>query len=483
MNSYDVIVIGAGPNGLAAAIVAARQGLATLLIEGADTVGGGTRSSELTLPGFVHDECSAVQPMAVASPLFQALPLAEHGLEWITPRVACAHPLDDGTAPALMTSLDATADLLGGADAEAYRSSIGWLVSNWERVAPDILHPLGIPSHPLAFARFGVNALWPAGTFARTRFSSERGRALFAGLASHSVLPFDHLGGASIPLVLAAVAHVHGWPVPRGGSQSIATALAAHFTSLGGTITTGWQVASLDELPPGRAVLLDGSPRALVKIAGDRLSPGVRRALERYRYGPGVFKVDWALSEPIPWTAPSCRKATTVHVGGTLAEVARAERVAWDGEFTPRPVVLVTQPSVFDPTRAPAGCHTAWGYCHVPNGASFDMTDHIEAQIERFAPGFRDCILARAVRDPAALERHNPNLVGGDLAGGRNDLKQLLLRPTWRTYRTGTKGLYLCSASTPPGGGVHGMCGYHAAARAIKDVFGQSVVLEPVSST
>lgn len=481
MNSYDLIVVGAGPNGLAAAIVAAGQGLSTLLIDGADTVGGGTRTSELTLPGFVHDECSAVHPMAAASPLFRALPLGRYGLEWITPPVACAHPLDDGTAPALMTSLDQTAEQLGR-DADAYRAAMGWLVANWARVAPDILSPIGIPTHPLAFARFGVNALWPAAAYARTRFASERARALFAGIAAHSVTPLEHAGSTAIGLVLAAVAHVHGWPVPRGGSQAIATALAAHFTALGGTITTGWEVASLGELPPARAVLFDGSPRALAKIAGARLSAGVRRAFERYRYGPGAFKVDWALSEPISWTAPACREATTVHVGGTLAEVARAERAAWYGEFTPRPGVLVTQPSLFDASRAPAGRHTAWAYCHVPNGSSIDMTDHIEAQIERFAPGFRDCILARAVRGTASLEQRNPNYVGGDIAGGANDLLQLLLRPTWRTYGTGTKGLYLCSSSTPPGGGVHGMCGYHAAVRAIREVFGLAVAREPVAT-
>jgi phytoene dehydrogenase-like protein len=468
---YDVVVVGSGPNGLSAAIVAARCGLSTLVVEAEDTIGGGTRSAELTLPGFIHDICSAVHPMAVASPLFRALPLAEHGLEWIVPPVAAAHPLDDGTAAVSTDSLEDTARLLGP-DRDAYLSSIGSIVRNWPKLENDILGPFGIPSHPVQFTRFGMKALLPATVFARMRFSSRNARALFAGNAAHSILPLESLGSSSIGLVMAAVAHVYGWPIPRGGSQSIANALASYLTSLGGVIVTGQKVDSIEELPPSRVVLFDTSPRGLVQIAGKRLSSGYIRALERFRYGPAVFKVDWALNGPIPWKSADCLRTATVHVGGTLEEMAASERAPWRGECAERPFVLVTQPSLFDDSRAPAGKHTAWGYAHVPNGSTVDMTERIEAQIERFAPGFRDLVIGRAARGSVALEQHDANLVGGDISGGANDLKQLLLRPTWRMYSTGSKGIYLCSASTPPGGGVHGMCGYHAARRAIRDEFG-----------
>ncbi len=469
--SYDVVVIGAGPNGLSAAIEAARHGLSTLVIEAADTVGGSTRSAELTLPGFVHDVCSAVHPMALASPFFKSLPLAAHGLNWITPPIACAHPLDDGHASVLMTVAAETARLLG-TDEHAYAASVGLIGRNWAELEADVLGPIGVPRHPWKFFEFGVNGLLPATTFARWQFRTEKARALFAGLAAHSILPLERFGGAAFALVLGAVGGVYGWPIPRGGSQVIANALASYLTSLGGVIRTGQKIASIDELPPSRIVLGDVSPRAMARIARARLSPSARRALERFRYGPGAFKVDWALSEPIPWTAAECRQTATVHVGGTLAEIAHSERLPWRGECAERPFVLVTQPSVFDATRAPAGKHTAYGYCHVPSGSVVDMTERIEAQIERFAPGFRDVIIARAARSPETQERENANLVGGDIGGGSNALSQLFSRPSRRLYRTGAKALYLCSASTPPGGGVHGMCGFHAATRAIRDQFG-----------
>ena len=464
----DAIVIGSGPNGLAAAIVIAQTGRKVIVFEAESTIGGGARSGELTLPGFVHDLCSAIHPFGVASPLFQSLPLAQFGLEWIEPPVMLAHPLDGSPPAAIHRDVERTARGLDG-DADAYRRVIGRVVEDWPRIDSAVLGPLRWPRHPFALARFGLSALASAESAAR-RFSTERARALFGGIAAHGMLPLDRRPSAGFGLVLAAMAHVAGWPLPRGGAQRISDALAAYLRSLGGEIVTDTRVESLDTLPPARAVLCDLSPRPFLRIAGERLPVSYRRTLERYRYGMGVFKVDFALDRPIPWRDATCAEAGTVHVGGTFADLARSERDAWEGRVADRPFVLVTQPSRFDPARAPAGRHTAWAYCHVPHASTADMLSRIEDQIERFAPGFRDGILARSAMTPADLERRNANLVGGDIGAGVTDLGQLFKRPTWQTYATPSKGLYLCSASTPPGVGVHGMCGYHAARLALSQV-------------
>ena len=465
-STYDVVVIGSGPNGLAAAIVAAQRGLATVVYEANDTIGGGVRSVELTLPGFVHDVCSSAYPMAAASPFFRSLPLAQHGFEWITPAAAAAHPLDDGTAVLLWNDLERTADALG-ADRARYQSAIGTIARDWGNLEADILAPIGVPSHPLSYARFGIPALLSADNYARLKFSTGRARALFAGCAAHSILPFTKTSSSAIGIVLSAVAHTRGWPIARRGAQSLSNALAAHFRSIGGEIITGTPVERHEQLPPSKHIMFDTSPRAMARIMGARLPRSYAEKLERYAPGPGVFKVDWALNAPIPWRARECLEAATVHVGGTLDEFTASEAAPWRGECAERPFVLVTQPSLFDASRAPAGKHTAWGYCHVPNGSTIDMTARIEAQMERFAPGFRDVIAARAVRTPATLESGNANLIGGDIGGGSNALMNLLFRPTWRTYATPVDGVHLCSSATPPGGGVHGMCGYHAAMRAL----------------
>jgi len=465
------IVIGSGPNGLAAGITLARAGCSVLVIEAKDTVGGGTRSARLTLPGFVHDVCSAIHPLAVASPFFCTLPLADHGLEWIHPPAPLAHPLDDGTAVVLEHSIEATGETLGP-DANAYRQLMAPLVARWDQLAVDLLGPLPLPPrHPLILARFGLRAIRSARGLANSQFQGERARALFAGMAAHSMLPLEQGLSAAFGLTLGIAGHAVGWPFPHGGSQRIADALASYLRSLGGEIVTGWGVESIDELPPARATLFDVTPRQLLHIAGHRLPRGYRRRLARYRYGPGVFKIDWALDGPIPWKAEACQRAGTVHLGGTLEEIAASERAVWRGEHPEKPFVLLAQHSLFDPTRAPAGKHTAWGYCHVPPSSTFDMTGRIEAQIERFAPGFCDRILARHTMSPARLEQYNPNYIGGDINGGVQDLWQHFTRPAPRLvpYRTPARGLYICSSSTPPGGGVHGMCGYHAARVVLRD--------------
>jgi phytoene dehydrogenase-like protein len=464
---YDATVIGSGPNGLSAAITLARAGYSVVVIEAQDTLGGGTRSAELTLPRFVHDVCSTVFPMAIASPFFRSLPLAKHGLQWIHPPAPFAHPLDDGTAVLVERSIEETAANLGE-DSGRYIQLMGPLVSEWPKLEPILSGPLRAIRHPMAASRLGIVAVRSASAFART-FRGTRARALWAGLAAHSVLPLDQVPSMAIGLVLGIAAHSGGWPIARGGSYKIADALAAHLKSLGGEIVTSMPVESLGQLPDSSMVLCDVTPRQLSKIAKDRLPEGFHRALARYRYGPGVCKLDWALAGPIPWKAEACRRAGTVHIGGTLEEIEASEREAWNGELSEKPFVLLAQPTLFDETRSPEGKHTAWAYCHVPNGSSFDMTERIENQIERFAPGFREQILKRSVMVCSDLEAHNANLVGGDITGGALLLKQFMLRPTWRRYRTPAKGLYLCSSSTPPGGGVHGLCGHLAAIAALRD--------------
>jgi phytoene dehydrogenase-like protein len=472
MAAYDAVVVGAGPNGLAAAIALAQAGKSVLVVEAKETIGGGCRSAELTLPGFLHDTCSAIHPLGLGSPFFRKLPLGEHGLEWIQPPAPVAHPLDDGTAVMMERSLEETARGLG-ADGAAYRRLMGPIVTGWDALLPDLLAPLHLPRHPVALTRFGLAALRSARGLAEARFRGERARALFAGLAGHSILPLERAATAAIGLVLGAAAHAVGWPLPRGGSRRIADALAAHLLSLGGEVRTGHVVESLDALPPARAILCDITPRQLLTLAGDRLRGRYRRRLEGYRYGPAAFKLDFALSGPIPWKSADCARAGTVHLGGTLAEIAASEAEVGRGRHPERPYVLLAQQSLFDPSRAPAGKHTAWAYCHVPNGSAMDMTERIEAQIERFAPGFRDLVLARSVLPPARLQELNPNYIGGDINGGAQDLRQMFTRPAPRIvpYSTPARGLYICSSSTPPGGGVHGMCGYHAARAALRAVF------------
>jgi phytoene dehydrogenase-like protein len=467
----DAIVVGSGPNGLAAAVTLARAGLSVHVIEGADTPGGGCRTEELTRPGFRHDVCSAVHPLAGVSPFFAGAGLAARGVTLLTPEVAFAHPLDGGRAGAVRGSVSETAATLGR-DQRAYQRLLAPLVRDAPLTLPALLAPLrSVPRHPAAVARFALAGLPPATWLAR-RFGEPETAALLAGAAAHTMLPLTAPLTSAFGLLFLMTGHAAGWPVVAGGSAAIIDALAAELTALGGRVETGRWVTSLDRLPPARAVLLDVTPRQLVALAGDRLPAGRRRALERFRYGPGACKVDWALSGPVPWSAPACREAGTLHVGGTFAEVARSEADVAAGRHPERPFCLVTQPGVVDPSRAPNGQHTLWGYCHVPPSSTVDMADRIEAQIERFAPGFRDLILARSVRTAAQLEQHNPNYVGGDIGGGAETVRQLIARPTlrWNPYRTALPGVYLCSASTPPGGGVHGMCGEWAARTALADL-------------
>ncbi|MCA9896778.1 MAG: NAD(P)/FAD-dependent oxidoreductase [Anaerolineales bacterium] len=470
MPEFDAIVVGSGPNGLAAGITLVLQGWRVLLLEAKATIGGGMRTAELTLPGFHHDICSAIHPLGMGSPFFKSLDLAEFGLEWIQPELPLAHPFDDGTAVALHQSLEETAVQLGE-DGDTYQKLFAPLVAGWDKIAREFLGPLSLPRHPLAMTKFGLRAVWPTTTLAKTLFRNEKTRALFAGLAAHSIMPLEWPLTAAFGLMLGVLGHKVGWPLPRGGSQAIADALAGYFTSLGGEIVTNHEVQSLAKLPPARAVLLDVTPRQLLAIAGDALPAGYRRQLQKYRQGPGVFKLDWALSEPIPWLAAACRRAGTVHLGPTLDEMALSERVIWRGEVAERPYTLVTQQSLFDTSRAPNGQHTGWAYCHVPNGSTVDMTAAIEAQIERFAPGFRDTILARHTMTTQDFQRYNPNYIGGDINGGVQNWRQLFTRPVprWNPYTTPLPNLFICSSATPPGGGVHGMCGYHAAQTAVKN--------------
>ncbi len=474
MRVPDAIVVGAGPNGLAAGITLARAGLAVDVFEGAATPGGGCRTEQLTLPGFQHDVCSAVHPLAAASPFFLGTDLAAFGVRLLTPKVAFAHPLDGGRAAAVSGSVDETAGGLG-ADAGAYRRLLGPLVRDSGAIVPAVLAPLrSVPEHAVAVSRFGLRGLLPASLLAR-QFATEEARAMLAGLAAHSMQPLTAPLTGGFGLLLAMLAHSVGWPVVEGGSARLIDALTGELSSLDGQVVTGSWIRRLTDLRPARAVLLDVTPRQFLQIAGDRLPARYRRAMQRFSYGPGVCKVDWALDGPVPWAAPACREAGTVHLGGTLAEVARSEADVTAGRHPDRPYCLVAQPGVVDPTRAPAGKQTLWAYCHVPSGSTVDMADRIAAQIERFAPGFRDLILASAVRTAAEMERHNPNYIGGDINCGAGTLRQTVFRPAsrWNPYRTALPGVYLCSASTPPGGGVHGMCGLGAARAVLADLRGR----------
>jgi phytoene dehydrogenase-like protein len=472
-DAYDAIVVGSGPNGLAAAITLARAGCSVLVCEANATIGGGARSAELTLPGFVHDICSAVHPLAAGSPFFKTLPLERFGLEWIEPEIPLAHPLDNNSAACLWKDIDVTAEHLRE-DSGAYRRMMKPLARNWENLSIEFLQPmLHVPRHPFVLARFGVPALCPATLLAKFMFIGEPARALFAGIAAHSFLPLEALASSAFALVLGLAGHAVGWPIPRGGSQQISNALAAYLRELGGNIEVNHRIENLRDLPKSRAILLDVSVWEFLRIAGQQMPSRYRRQLESFRHGPGIFKIDYALSEPIPWKAEACRRAGTIHLGGGIDEIAAAESEVARGNIPEHPFVLVAQQSLFDETRSPRGRHTLWSYCHVPLNCDTDMSDQIESQIERFAPGFRDCILARHKMSAADLGKSNFNLTGGDINGGAANLMQLIARPILSPtpYRTPLPGIYLCSASTPPGGGVHGMCGYHAARAALSDHF------------
>jgi phytoene dehydrogenase-like protein len=469
-NSNRAVVVGSGPNGLAAAIVLVEAGLQVEVFEAESQPGGGARTMELTLPGFHHDFGSAVHPMAAGSPFFSTLSLHEHGLEWIHFPAPVAHPLDDGTAVMLERDLGEAARTLGE-DGKAWDRMVRPLVERWREIAPELLRPMiAIPRHPFVLAKFGLQGFMPATTLAKRLFRSERTKALFAGLAAHSMVALDQPLSGSFGIVLAVTAHAVGWPIPRGGSQSITNALCAHLEKLSGKLRLSSRVDSLASLGNFSVALCDVTPRQLLAIAGDRFTPAYRGLLSRYRYGPAAFKVDYALSSPIPWKAQQCARAATVHVGGTMDEIAASEHDTTHGRHAERPFMLVAQPTLADPTRAPQGKHIAWTYCHVPNGSTVDMLPRMEAQMERFAPGFRDCVLERRVLRPADLQSMDANLIGGDIGGGASDWRQLILRPTWRFYSTPAKDVYICSSSTPPGGGVHGMCGYNAASLALKNL-------------
>jgi len=468
-SDLDAVVIGSGPNGLAAAIALAREGASVVVVEAADEIGGGMRSASLTEPGFIHDVCSAVHPMGILSPFFRQLPLEEHGLVWLRPAASVAHPMSDGPAVMLYRSLERTAERLG-ADAKAYTRLVDPFLDRPHDLLADVMAPLRIPDHPLQLLRFGVRAVFSANRLARLVFREAPARALFAGCAGHSTLQLTSPLTAALGLLFAVTGHVEDWPVAQGGSQAIASALASHLESLGGRIETGRCIERLEELPPARVVLFDTSPEQLSRIAGDALPRGYRRRLARYRYGPGVFKLDWALDGPIPWKDATCLEASTVHVGGTLEQICASERDMYRGHHSERPFLILCQQSQFDATRAPQGKHTGYAYCHVPHGSTVDMTDAIEDQVERFAPGFRDRILARHAMNTSWLERHNANYKGGSITGGVADALQLFNRPVTRLdpYATPNPRLFICSAATPPGGGVHGQCGYWAAQSALK---------------
>jgi phytoene dehydrogenase-like protein len=470
MKKYDAVVVGSGPNGLAAGITIAQAGYTVKILEAKDKIGGGIRSAELTLPGFIHDVCSAIHPLGAASPFFEKLPLNKFGLEWIFPPISLAHPFDDGHSAVLNVSINETAESLKE-DKLNYLKIIQPLVNNWDLFKENILSPLkGIPSHPAALSRFGLYAVQSAEHFINRQFTGVTAKSLFAGAAAHSILSLNRLGTSAIGLVLIILAHKIGWPIPKGGSQKIADALASYFKTLGGEIETNYPVNSFEDIPPAKAVLFDITPRQILKIMADKLPLNYENKLKKYRYGPGVFKIDWALNSPIPFKAPDCLNAGTIHIGGTYKEIIRSEFEAAAGIHQEKPFIILAQQSLFDKTRAPGDQQTAWAYCHVPNGSDINMTERIENQIERFAPGFKDIITAKHFMTAADMEKYNPNYIGGDINGGMQDWRQLFTRPVVKLnpYSTPIRGVYICSSSTPPGGGVHGMCGYNSAIHAIK---------------
>jgi phytoene dehydrogenase-like protein len=472
---YDAIVVGSGPNGLAAAIALQQAGLSVLLVEAKRTIGGGLRSEQLTLPGFLHDVCSAIHPMAASSPFFRTLHLEQHGLQFINPPIPLAHPLEDAPAALFHQSMEATAQALVE-DRESYIKLMKPIVNDWPQMAADVLAPFHFPRYPVAMAGFGLRAVTSA-THLVKRFSSTEAKALWMGMAAHAMQSLSHATTSAVALVLMAAGHSVGWPLAKGGSNAISDALCSYFISLGGVVQSDFYVRSLSQLPSSHALLFDVTPRQLLEIAGHKFSSFYKWQLRRYRYGMGVFKIDWALDEPIPFLAETCRQAGTLHLGNTAEEIVASEKLVSQGKHSENPFVLLAQQSLFDPSRAPAGKHTAWAYCHVPNGSTVDMTSKIENQVERFAPGFRDVILARHTINSAQMEEYNVNYVGGDINGGLMNVGQLFTRPAlrWSPYKTSAKGIYICSSSTPPGGGVHGMSGYHAAKKVLRDLFNKKL--------
>jgi phytoene dehydrogenase-like protein len=469
---YDAVVIGGGPNGLAAAITLQRAGAAVKIFEAKDTIGGGMRSAELTLPGFIHDVCSAIHPMAIESPFFSQLPLRDFGLKGIFPQYSLAHPFEDGEGVILANSIDQTACYLGKDD-KSYKKLMVPLVDNWPDFNKNILGPLSIPRNPLPLARFGIKALLPADKFCNYFFKEAKAKALIAGCAAHSLLPLDHLATSAIGLVLALTGHRRGWGLPEGGTQQLANALCNYFKSLGGEIEVNAEIKNINDIPQAKVIIFDTSPTQLVEIAGERLSEQYKKSLSRFKLGWGVYKVDFALSEPVPWKFKFAQRAGTLHLGGKMEEIMESEKAVSEGRVSENPFVLYAQQSMFDKTRAPEGKQTGWAYCHVPNGYSQNVRELIIKQIEKYAPGFREIILSMHTFSPSDYQAYNSNYIGGDINGGSQDITQIFSRPvlSLSPYRTSAKGIYLCSSSTPPGGGVHGMCGFHAAKRALKDIY------------
>lgn len=469
---FDAVVIGSGPNGLAAGITLAQKGLKVLIIEAKDKIGGGTRSAELTLPGFTHDVCSAIHPLGITSPFFEKLPLEQHGLKWLFSPAALAHPLYDGRVALLYKSIEETVKTLGQ-DADNYREIIEPIVEKWDKLKSFFLGPFTIPPHPFSTARFGFYGFQSATFFTNRYFKDERTKCLFSGMAAHSMLPLNKPLTAAFGLILATLGHAVGWPLPEGGTQKIADALQSYFMSLGGKIIAGHKVNSMKDIPSAKAILFDLTPKQILEITVDTFPQNYQKKLSDYRYGAGVFKIDWALNSPIPFKIKECGLAATVHISGTQQEIIDSEKSIWQERHSKSPLILLAQPSLFDKSRAPTGKHTAWAYCHVPHGGNMDMTEIIENKIERLAPGFKECILQRHTMNSIEMHNYNPNYVGGDINGGVQDLWQFYNRPVLKIspYSTPVKGIYICSSSTPPGGGVHGMCGYHAANQALKDIF------------